>query len=382
MTKAVADTSALLLDLHTFDSYEQILVPHEVLVELDKFKDEKSKRGSKARCALRHILENLDRFIPVEPLHLYADDAVISIGAQEEATVVSADVALVLRARSRNLEIDFQEASDEEELEDTFFETYSTDVDAVNGSFGILHTNRSDRLVYYWNGHISYVKEHVLKPGRRIIAPQDARQTCFIHSIFDKNIRFVAATGIPGSGKTYLALASALQLVQRGEYDKIILTVPSEHIGGKDRYGYAPGDIEDKMYNFSRGILDNFQSIMPDDVRMDLKFLKSNYDFIDVQPLYLVRGRNLDRSIVILDEGQNTDLYTMRVLATRITDQSKLVVCGDIYQSDVRYRCQIGLKQAIERFRSLKCEQPVFAHINLNHSKRGDFSGLAWKLLQ
>jgi PhoH-like ATPase len=287
----------------------------------------------------------------------------------------------VLRAKSFGLTTEFVEQKGDD-FQDTFFEAYSKSFKPVNGSYGILHTEKSDRLAHYWNGNYRFVKEHILRLGKKIVAPQDARQTCFIHSIFDKDIKFVASTGVPGSGKTYLALAAALQLVQRGEYDRIILSVPSEHIGGKDRYGYAPGDLDDKMFNFSRGILDNLTQLVPEMTFSDLKSVKSNFDFVDVQPLYLVRGRNLDRAIVILDEAQNIDLYTMRVLATRITDQSKLVVCGDIYQSDVQYRCQIGLKQSIEKFRNIDYPKPVFAHINLNHSQRGEFSELAWRLLQ
>ena len=378
MLSAVADTSALLSSPDHFSSFDRIFVPFLVIKELDNLKVSPYEKGRRARKAIKHICdagyELLNRTRAEN-----ADEEVIVTALERSAVVVTADVSMSLLAKAMGAEVKLVEP-EELSIEDGFFETYSKEIDAPDGSYGILHAE-SDRLVYVWKDTIKYVNNIILKLGHKtVVVPRGARQTCMAHAILDRDIKLVAATGIPGSGKTFIALASALHLAEHGFVNKVILTVPAEHIGRRDRYGYAPGDMEDKMFHFSRGILDNLNTLRPDLHFKDLKDVQRQLDYVEIQPLYLIRGRNIDNAVIILDEAQNVDVDTMRVLLTRAGENTKIVLCGDVEQRDVLdYN---GLVYTIKAFQHTDVSEPLFAHINLIDTKRGRLCETAWNILK
>ena len=171
------------------------------------------------------------------------------------------------------------------------------------------------------------LSEPILTVRGHAIRPQTRGQRDYVHAIDQHTVVF--GIGPAGTGKTYLAMAKAVQALQRREVAKIILTRPAVEAG--ERLGYLPGTLEDKIDPYLRPLFDAVGSMMePEAVP---KLLASGT--IEVAPLAYMRGRTLNESFVILDEAQNTTPEQMKMFLTRLGYGSKMVVTGDITQVDV-----------------------------------------------
>lgn len=171
------------------------------------------------------------------------------------------------------------------------------------------------------------LSEPILSVRGHAIRPQTAGQRSYVDAIDTHTITF--GIGPAGTGKTYLAMAKAVQALQRREVAKIILTRPAVEAG--ERLGYLPGTLEDKIDPYLRPLFDAVGSMMEAEVVP--KLLASGT--IEVAPLAYMRGRTLNESFVILDEAQNTTPEQMKMFLTRLGYGSKMVVTGDITQVDV-----------------------------------------------
>lgn len=171
------------------------------------------------------------------------------------------------------------------------------------------------------------LSEPILSVRGHSIRPQTQGQRAYVDGIQDHTVTF--GIGPAGTGKTYLAMAKAVQALQRREVAKIILTRPAVEAG--ERLGYLPGTLEDKIDPYLRPLFDAVGSMMePDAVP---KLIASGT--IEVAPLAYMRGRTLNESFVILDEAQNTTPEQMKMFLTRLGYGSKMVVTGDITQIDL-----------------------------------------------
>ena len=146
--------------------------------------------------------------------------------------------------------------------------------------------------------------------------------------------------GPAGTGKTYLAMAMAIQAFKNDEVSKIILTRPAIEAG--ENLGFLPGDLQSKIDPYLRPLYDALYQIMGAD-----SFIKnSEKGLIEVAPLAYMRGRTLDNAFIILDEAQNTTPAQMKMFLTRIGFGSKVVITGDLSQKDLPFQTQSGLEQA------------------------------------
>lgn len=171
------------------------------------------------------------------------------------------------------------------------------------------------------------LSEPILSVRGHAVRPQTQGQRDYVDAI-DRNT-VVFGIGPAGTGKTYLAMAKAVQALQRREVAKIILTRPAVEAG--ERLGYLPGTLEDKIDPYLRPLFDAIGSMMePEAVP---KLIASGT--IEVAPLAYMRGRTLNESFVILDEAQNTTPEQMKMFLTRLGYGSKMVVTGDITQVDL-----------------------------------------------
>ena len=170
---------------------------------------------------------------------------------------------------------------------------------------------------------------------RRNVAPKTAKQSEYLHAIDKHDIVF--AIGPAGTGKTYLAMAAALSALNRREIERIHLVRPAVEAG--ESLGYLPGDFTEKVGPYLRPLYDALHDLMPAD---RVQKLLDN-DTIEVAPLAYMRGRTLNRSIVILDEAQNTTLPQMKMLLTRLGNESKAIVTGDDTQIDLARSQESGL---------------------------------------
>ena len=142
-------------------------------------------------------------------------------------------------------------------------------------------------------------------------------------------MRWFSRTGPAGTGKTWLAVAQAVQLFERKEVDRIVLSRPAVEAG--ERLGFLPGDMREKVDPYLRPIYDALYDLM--DARIVERALQSSE--IEIAPLAFMRGRTLSNAAVILDEAQNTTAMQMKMLLTRLGENSRMVVTGDPSQVDL-----------------------------------------------
>jgi len=177
------------------------------------------------------------------------------------------------------------------------------------------------------------------------LLPKNIAQERYVTALENPNIDIVFAIGYAGSGKTYLATLFAIQQLKAGAVDKIIVTRPNIAVDDKD-IGFLPGDIMKKMAPWTKPVLDVFEEYYS--VRDITRMIEENV--IELVPMAYLRGRTFKNAIVLLDEAQNTTRNSMLSALTRIGEGSKMIITGDVKQSD---RGQAnGLTDFLGRFKT------------------------------
>lgn len=171
----------------------------------------------------------------------------------------------------------------------------------------------------------------------------NSRQKEFVKSIKEKEITI--CSGPSGSGKTYVALWEALRLLEKKEFEQIVLVKSVTSIPGEE-LGFMPGDMYEKMENYMISFYGNIDKIIGEEARKYL--VKSGK--IKIQPLAFVRGINIDNSIVILDEVQNLTIDTFKTIITRIGTGSRYIIMGDRDQTDFKIKSKSCLQKLLELF--------------------------------
>ena len=186
----------------------------------------------------------------------------------------------------------------------------------------------------------------VIQTPKKIIRPRGANQISYIKKINNYDLAF--GIGPAGTGKTYLAIASAVDALEREQVRRIILVRPAVEAG--ERLGFLPGDLSQKVDPYLRPMYDALYDMIGADRVMQL--IEKNV--IEVAPLAFMRGRSLNESIVILDEAQNTSIEQMKMFLTRIGFGSSVIVTGDLTQIDLPAGQTSGLKNAAEVLREVE----------------------------
>ena len=186
----------------------------------------------------------------------------------------------------------------------------------------------------------SKVYSTTIKTKRGIIKPRGENQIQYLHNILTHDISF--GIGPAGTGKTFLAVAAAVEALERQEIRRILLTRPAVEAG--EKLGFLPGDLGQKIEPYLRPLYDAlFEMLGFERVQ---KLMERNV--IEIAPLAYMRGRTLNDSFIILDESQNTTVEQMKMFLTRIGFNSKAVITGDITQIDLPRSTKSGLRHAIE----------------------------------
>jgi phosphate starvation-inducible PhoH-like protein len=185
-----------------------------------------------------------------------------------------------------------------------------------------------------------YGKEVHIKTKRGVIKPRNPNQSKYVANVVTHDITF--GVGPAGTGKTYLAVACAVDALERQEVRRILLTRPAVEAG--EKLGFLPGDLSQKVDPYLRPLYDAlFEMLGFEKVE---KLIERNV--IEVAPLAYMRGRTLNDAFIILDESQNTTAEQMKMFLTRIGFNSKAVITGDITQVDLPRNVRSGLRHAIE----------------------------------
>jgi len=192
--------------------------------------------------------------------------------------------------------------------------------------FVVAKAGSSQSAVCRVKGADLYLIEKVRVSG---LEPRNKEQMMALNVLADDKVTVVVLTGKAGTGKTLLTLAAAIQKMDDGVYDKIILTKPMSQVGKYD-LGALPGEVEDKFMPYLENYLCNFTAFMPNTSIEDL-IARYNIEFV---PLQLIRGASWAKSFIIADEVQTLDYHEMLTLGTRTGEGSKIVIMGDLNQRD------------------------------------------------
>lgn len=187
---------------------------------------------------------------------------------------------------------------------------------------------------------VDFDKLVTIKTKRGIIKPRNPNQQSYVQNILSNDISF--GVGVAGTGKTYLAVACAVEALERQEVRRIMLTRPAVEAG--EKLGFLPGDLSQKVDPYLRPLYDAlFEMLGFEKVE---KLIERNV--IEIAPLAYMRGRTLNDAFIILDESQNTTVEQMKMFLTRIGFNARAVITGDITQVDLPRGTKSGLRHAIE----------------------------------
>ena len=222
---------------------------------------------------------------------------------------------------------------------------------------------------------LSTMKDDIFSWG---VKPRNKEQKCGLDLLMNHQIPLVSMIGRAGSGKTLMAIMAGLEQVlglEKGRYNRIIISRPIQTLG-KD-IGYLPGTMEEKMAPWMKPIFDNMQFIMGTDKTMLEAYLQKG--LIEIEALAYIRGRSISDAFVIIDEAQNLTAHEVKTIITRIGENTKIVLTGDIEQIDNVYTNETsnGLTYAIEKLKN----SPLTGHVTFKKGERSKLATEASKLL-
>ena len=433
----VLDTSVILHDHNSLNCFEEndVAIPITVLEELDNFKRGNDTKNFEAREFIR-ILDRLSNdftlqdWIPIngpekgkfkiimENESLITDavkvfgnkndhkilNAALSLKiSNKEAKIilVSKDINLRLKAKALNIIAqDFETGKIDrdstlyngkqiiENIESDFInklykQGQNNDVSIlknkiVSNGFYILKNGKSSVLGYY--NPFDDQLERVEKQYVYGVKPKNAEQTFALHALLNPDIKLMSLQGVAGTGKTLLALASALE--QHNLYHQIVLARPIVPLSNKD-IGYLPGNAEDKINPYMQPLFDNLKFIKNQFGEKEKKYRKieemQEQGKLKISALAYIRGRSLSNVIFIVDEAQNLTPHEVKTIITRAGENTKIIFTGDVFQIDTPYLDEQsnGLSFLIDRLKG----NDLFAHITLEKGERSELANLANQLL-
>ncbi len=434
----VLDTSVILYDHNAIYNFQEhdVAIPALVLEELDNFKSGNDTRNFEARNFIRiidiasksNLINNwfklgkssLGRFkvqIAEVPKSTNAetlfsegkfDNRILNaaLALQDEnpehkVILVSKDICLRLKAKALGLNAEDYETGKVKNVE----ELYSGKTEMKVADLSVVEKLRSDGylpiseipLPQQSSNHFYVfkyqrktaaafysVKDRMLKLVKNDtvfgIIPRNIEQSFAFDALLNPAIKLVTIQGNAGTGKTLLALASALE--QRRDYRQIYITRPIVPLSNKD-IGFLPGDMKSKVDPYMAPIWDNLKLIREQfakDEKMQLKIDELvKTEKIEIAPLAFIRGRTLNKIFFIVDEAQNLTPHEIKTIISRAGEDTKIVFTGDIYQIDTPYLDSEsnGLSYLIENAKN----HPLYAHITLQKGERSELANLATELL-
>jgi PhoH-like ATPase len=430
----VLDTCVLLADPAAVFRFEehQVVLPLVVVEELDRMKTRLDEIGANARSAIR-MLEELGASRPgglreAVPLpngggfrielngvvsgrlpavldpstsdHRILATCLNMVDDGLEPVLVTKDAALRIKGAQLGVEVqDYRadtvpveqfhsgvlEIATSGDVIDSFYEQGKVElagVEALVNEFVVLRHGPSQSALARVVQTDPVVAERVSAHPRAFgVEPKNLRQTVALHMLLDKDLPAVSLMGMAGTGKTFLALAAALeQVCEQGRYRKVSVYRPLVAVG-RQEVGYLPGDLSEKLAPWMAAVTDNLYALFsdggPEGARGAIEDLIER-DQLELAAITYLRGRSITDEFVIIDEAQNLELSTLKVILTRMGRDSKVVFCGDLSQVDNPYISPFGgMAALIERFKGTS----LFGHVTLERSVRSPLAEMAANVL-
>lgn len=205
-----------------------------------------------------------------------------------------------------------------------------------------------------------YNKKHQIH-----LLPKSLNQEKYINFLTDPTKIIVFVTGPAGTGKTMLAMLAGIQALRRGEVNKIVLTRPAVGVDD-EKHGFLPGTLNQKMEPWCKPLFDVLLQYY--DKREVAKMLEE--EIVEISPLAYMRGRNLKNSFIICDEMQNATVNQVKMVLTRVSENSKLVVTGDLKQTDRQFQKNNGLLDFIDRLSAANSNRIAHANLTIKDVQR------------
>jgi PhoH-like ATPase len=225
-----------------------------------------------------------------------------------------------------------------------------------------------------YNHPLSKVRDY--KEGIWDVRAKNKEQQFALDLLMDQDVKIVSLVGKAGCGKTLIALAAGLkQILDDGTYKKLIVSRPVQPMG-RD-IGFLPGTLEEKMMPWIAPIQDNLEFLMGDD-KEHMKLLQEQ-GTIEIEALTFIRGRSISKAFIIIDEAQNLTMHELKTIITRVGEDTKIVLTGDIEQIDSAFldATNNGLTYAVEKFKPYE----LAGHISLQKGERSAVATLAASVL-
>ena len=433
----VLDTNVLLhdpLSLFQFDEHD-VVIPAIVLEELDGKKRNMDELGRNARETAR-VLDQLRSTgklhdgVPLEngghlfveighehtvdfPFDVITNDnriLTVALGLMKQyehdkhrkVVVVSKDILVRVKADAIGIEAEdyltdhivdttnlyagYREIEVDQSVIDEFYQVRQLPTSAFSknqlypNSFVILKSNVSKASVLAVVDALQPVIRPLSLDAEHVwgIHPRNVQQRMALDLLLRDDIPFVTLLGKAGTGKTLLALAAGLALVEdEHRFNKLVVARPVVPMGND--IGYLPGEMEEKLRPWMQPIYDNLEFLFNANSKDELGNILAGIKSIQLEALTYIRGRSMPDQFIIIDEAQNLTKHEIKTILTRVGENSKIVLVGDPYQIDHPYLDEYsnGLSYAVERFKG----QNVFGHVQLIKGERSSLARLAADLL-
>ncbi len=431
----VLDTCVLLADPHAtlrFDEH-QVVLPLVVIEELDRKKTRMDEVGANARMAIRSleelgasrpgglrdpvalpgggslrielngvVSERLPQVLdPHSPDHRILATCLNLADVGGDPVLVTKDASLRIKGAQLGVEVEDYRADTVQASElrtgvievtttgdtiDRLFEEGKIVLDGVEADVNDFVTLKADisrsglARVIESNPHVT-VERVTNHPRAFGVEPKNLRQTVAMTHLLDPDIPAVSMMGTAGSGKTFLALAAGLeQVLEQQRYRKVSVYRPLVAVG-RQEVGYLPGDLDEKLAPWMAAVHDNLHALFQDSGAEGANAAVTELlerGELEMAAVTYLRGRSITGEFVIIDEAQNLELPTLKVILTRLGKDSKVVFCGDLSQVDNPYVSPYGgMAALIEKFK----DSPLFGHVILEKSIRSPLAEMAARIL-
>jgi PhoH-like ATPase len=434
----VLDTSVILYDHDAINNFKEhdVAIPIQVLEELDNFKNGSDARNYEARSFIRLIDEQskkdlINNWLPISSTSeglfkvvaenskslidaqlVFGNDktdhkilnVALSLKAQypkRNIVLVSKDICLRLKAKALNIKAEDYETGKIKDVEglnsgslfinnfeDEIIDKLKAEKTLSTGEFSFhnidgnrfFNLKNKRRFANAFYNHQAKTLSLITSEPVFKIKPRNTEQAFALDALLNPDIKLVTIQGNAGTGKTLLALASALE--QRKNYRQIFVTRPIVSLSNKE-IGFLPGDVKSKIDPYMAPIWDNLKFIQEQFIN-DEKMLNKideliKTEKITITPLAYIRGRTLTKIFFIIDEAQNLTPHEVKTIISRAGENTKIVFTGDIYQIDTPYLDSEsnGLSYLIEHAKN----HPLYAHVTLQKGERSELANLANELL-